>query len=99
MTRQADVELLPAPSLSRGRYASPTATATDGIVSGVARPEAFDLWVVDAVLPCDAELRWGSDHGDEAVAVLSGSVEILGEAGPAGYVIVLEAGAPARLRS
>jgi hypothetical protein len=99
MTRKAGVELLPAPPLTSGRYASPTATGTDGIVSGVAQPEAFDLWVVDAVLAREAELRWGSEHGDEAVAVLSGAVEILGEACPAGSVIALEAGAPARLRS
>jgi hypothetical protein len=93
------LELLPAPAATLGTYAAPTCSATGTMRSGIARPTAFDLWVVDAVLAAGAELHWGTDHGDEAVVVLAGAVDVLGQSCPAGTAIVVEAGAPATLRS
>jgi hypothetical protein len=88
-----------APVAGVGSYAAPACAGTGTIRSGIARPTAFDLWVVDAVLGPGSELHWGMDHGDEAVVVLAGAVEVLGESCPAGTAIVVEAGAPATLRS
>jgi hypothetical protein len=93
------LELLPAPLATIGKYAAPTCTGAGTIRSGIARPSAFDLWVVDAVLDPGAELRWGTDHGDEAVVVLAGTVDVAGESCPVGTAIVVEAGARATLRS
>ena len=93
------VELLAAPQLSPGAYAAPRCSGSAGIRSGLACPVAFDLWVVDAVLPTGAELQWDRDHGDEAIAVLTGAVEIGGEDCPVDTVIVVEAGALATLRA
>ncbi len=95
----ARLELLAAPLTALGRYAAPSCSATGAIRSGIARPTAFDLWVVDAVLPAGAELSWGTDHGDEAVVVLAGAVDLLGESCPVGTAIVVEAGATVTLRS
>jgi len=95
----ARLELLAVPATSPGTYAAPTCSGTGTIRSGIARPAAFDLWVVDAALDPGAELRWGTDHGDEAVVVLAGTVDVAGESCPLGTAIVVEAGAPASLRS
>jgi hypothetical protein len=87
----------PPPAL--GSYAAPLCSGTGAIRSAIARPAAFDLWVVDAVLPAGAELHWGTDHDDEALVVLAGVVDVLGQSCPVGTAIVVEAGAAATLRS
>jgi quercetin dioxygenase-like cupin family protein len=93
------MELLPAPATAAGPYAAPACTGTGTIESGIARPAAFDLWVVDARLDPGAELHWGPDHGDEAVVVLAGTVDVAGQSCPTGTAIVVEAGAPATVSS
>ncbi|HKA03127.1 MAG TPA: hypothetical protein VKD67_02325 [Acidimicrobiales bacterium] len=95
----ARLELLSAPLTTLGRYAAPACSGTGAIRSGIAHPAAFDLWVVDALLPAGASLQWGTDHGDEAIVVLAGAVDVLGESCPVGTAIVVEAGAAATLRS
>jgi quercetin dioxygenase-like cupin family protein len=90
---------LSAPLVARGSYAARACSGTGAIRSGISRPAAFDLWVVDAVLAPGAELHWGADHGDEAVVVLAGTVDVFGESCSVGAAIVVEAGARATLRS
>jgi hypothetical protein len=90
---------MPVPATTTGTYAGPACSGTGPMRSGMARPAALDLWVVDAVLAPGAALHWGADHGDEAVVVLAGQVDVLGESCPVGTAIVVEAGAPATLHS
>ncbi len=96
--RPGRLELLAAPVAVAGNYAAPACSGTGTIRSGIARPTAFELWVVDAVLGPGAELHWETNHGDEAVVVLAGTVDVVGESCPAGTAIVIEAGVPATLR-
>ena len=54
-------------------------------VSGVAwskraSPEDYALWLVVSELTGGAVMRWGSDHGDEAVCVLEGALDVDGAA-------------------
>ena len=83
---------------SRGPYAAPHCT-----VRGVARgslfhPGGFSLWRVAGSLAEGTEIEWRSDHGDEAVFVLQGSLDLDGVPIDQGSALIIEAGAPAIMR-
>jgi len=66
-------------------------------VSGVAwskrvSPNDYSLWLVVSELADGAVLRWGTDHGDEAVCVLEGELDVDGRRCPPGGAVVVEAG-------
>ena len=81
-------------------YQAPSCKATGAIRSALFHPEGYSLWQVDAELSAGAELRWEADgHGDEAVHVLEGELEVDGvRCGSEGTAIV-EAGAGACIRA
>ena len=57
-------------------------------------PDGFPLWLTRG----DVEsFEWDADHGDEALYVVRGEVEIDGRVCPAGGAVIVEAGVPARL--
>jgi quercetin dioxygenase-like cupin family protein len=68
-----------------------------GIEARLVSPADFPLWLVRAELAPGDRIAWGSDHGDEAVYVVSGGVEVDGRACPAGGSVVVEAGVAAEL--
>lgn len=53
------------------------------------------MWLVAAELDAGTELSWGSDHGDEAVYVRSGSITVDGRTCPFDGAVIVEAGVSA----
>lgn len=84
-------------SLPEG-YCAPSCQVSGGARTAFLRAGGFSLWRVDARLDTGATVTWGETHGDEALYVLDGEIEIDGRpCGPAGAVIV-EAGVGASMR-
>ena len=81
-------------------YLAPSCKATGVVRSTLFHPEGYALWQVDAELSEGAELRWDGDgHGEEAVYVLEGELDVDGvRCGPEGATII-EAGAGACMRA
>jgi quercetin dioxygenase-like cupin family protein len=80
-------------------YQAPFCSSEGSVRSRVRAPEGFGQFVVyDDLEPC-AEVTWAPEHGDEGVYVLEGEVEVDGTSVPRKGAVVLEAGAPARLRA
>lgn len=76
-------------------YAAPACFALGDTKSSLFQPPGFSLWELDATLGRGCEVRWNSDHGDEAVYVLEGMLGCSGvQCGPA-TILLVEAGAEA----
>ena len=75
-----------------GHYPRPLVEAVGDVAARQVSPDGASLWLVAADLAAGAELRWGTEHGDEAVYVRSGSLEVDGRVCPADGAIVVEAG-------
>jgi quercetin dioxygenase-like cupin family protein len=94
ITRSVDVE----PSDAYGELGF---VVTGDVTARVVSPAGFSLWLVRAELDDGAALDWPARHGDEAVYVIEGALEVDAPGGrpvvvpPAGAAVV-EAGAPAR---
>src|ERR1041384_131595 len=81
------------------RYTAPTCTATGEARSALFHPWGFPLWQVEAELGEAAEISWVDAHGDEAVYVLDGDLEVDGRrCGPEGAIVV-EAGVASSIRA
>ncbi len=80
-------------------YHAPWCVANGPARSALFRPDGDTLWNVTAELVAGTELEWDTVHGDEAIFVLSGDLEVNGRrCGPEGVVIV-ESGVPATIRA
>lgn len=66
---------------------------------GEAVPDEFPLWLERRSLDAGSALELGADHGDEALYVLDGEVEVDGRRCPGGGAVVVEAGVPAVVRA
>lgn len=55
--------------------------------------DGFPLWAMRAELAPGAVLEWGAPHGDEALYVLSGELDVGGRICPSGGAVVVESGA------
>jgi hypothetical protein len=62
-------------------------------------PDGFPLWLVVAELGDGAELTWTGRHGDEAVYVMSGGLDVEGRRCPEQGAVVVEADASATARA
>jgi quercetin dioxygenase-like cupin family protein len=71
----------------------------NGIEARRVSPPDFPLWLVRADLDHGATISWGTDHGDEAVYVVSGEVEVDGRRCPERGAVVVEAGVASELRA
>src|SRR5689334_7647453 len=81
-------------------YSASTCEATGTVRSSLFHPDDYSLWQIDAELAEGAELRWGTvRHGDEAVFVLDGEVEVDGTRCGAETAIIIEADASACIRA
>jgi hypothetical protein len=58
-------------------------------------PDGFPLWLVVAELDDGTELTWAGHHGDEAVYVMSGGLDVDGRRCPEHGAVVVESDAPA----
>jgi mannose-6-phosphate isomerase-like protein (cupin superfamily) len=75
----------------------PTDVYGTGVDARLVRPEGFPLWLVQARLAPEERITWGAAHGDEAVYLVSGDVELDGRRCPAGGAVIVEAGVGAEL--
>lgn len=55
-------------------------------------PDDYSLFLVVSALADGAVMRWSTDHGDEAVCVLEGELDVDGHRCPPGGAVVVEAG-------
>jgi hypothetical protein len=91
--------------LSRGIFfvaedeVAPTDVYGTGVEARLVSPDGFPLWLVRARLAAGERITWGDDHGDEAVHVVTGDVEVDGRHCPAGGSVIVEAGVPAVLEA
>jgi quercetin dioxygenase-like cupin family protein len=65
----------------------------------VLSPDEFPLWLVRGTLEPGSSLQWDGTHGDEALHVTSGEVEVDGHVCPTGGSVVVESGVPVNLRA
>src|SRR4051812_28678476 len=83
IVHQADVEATPG-------YGNFGHTVDGGACHRVVSPEGFSLWMVTADLEDGATVDWPATHGDEAVYVVDGALEIDGRIAPAKGAAVIE---------
>ncbi|WP_419929515.1 hypothetical protein [Candidatus Poriferisocius sp.] len=77
------------------RYPATTVAVSGGLTARPVSPDGASLWLIAADLAAGTELRWGTEHGDEAVYVRSGSLAVDGRVCPADGAMVVEAGVAA----
>jgi quercetin dioxygenase-like cupin family protein len=92
-TTEADAPLADA-------YAA-SCTVTGDVAARRLSPENFSIWLYVSELGAGASLEWGTEHGDEAVYVIDGVLDLTGdrvEAGecPAGGAVLVESGVAAK---
>ncbi len=75
-------------------------TAEESMVRRLS-PGGISLWLYEVSLPSGGELRWQSPHGDEALYILEGSVDVCGQTSrrpvPAGGAVIVESGVAAQV--
>lgn len=80
-------------------YGAPSCHLRGPARSALFHPPGYSLWRVVAELAPGTELDWDAHHGDEALYVVDGELEVDGRrAGPAAAVVV-EAGVPTSVRA
>jgi len=74
-------------------YGAPHCLLHGGGRSSMVSFDGFPLWAVRAELSPGAVLEWDGPHGDEALYVVSGDLDVDGRSCPPGGVVVVESGA------
>ena len=88
----AKLEVIRAGEVEASRtYGASRHDVTGGARAKVVSPEGFSLWMLLADLDDGTAIEWPSRHGDEAVYVLSGALEIDGRVTPAKGAAIVEA--------
>jgi quercetin dioxygenase-like cupin family protein len=80
-------------------YLAPTAAARGGARSAFFQPPDYSLWQLTGELDSGTELVWTNDHGDEAVYVVDGAIEVDGTRVGSGGAVLIEATVPATVRA
>jgi len=80
-------------------YPAPFTTAEGAVTARRVSPDAYSTWLISAELVDGAVLRWPQRHGDEAVYVVSGALEVDGRVCPADGCVVVESGVAATARA
>jgi hypothetical protein len=62
-------------------------------------PEGFSLWRVAGELDAGSELEWGTNHGDEAIYLLDGSLDIGGIRVDPESAVIVEASVPSVVKA
>lgn len=65
----------------------------------VVSPDGFSLWLLRAELADGATIEWPATHGDEAVYVLDGALEVDGRTTPANGAAIVESNVVTRARA
>ena len=77
------------------RYPVTTVEVAGSLAARPVSPDGASLWLIAADLAAGTKLRWGTEHGDEAVYVRSGSLAVDGRVCPVDGAMVVEAGVAA----
>jgi uncharacterized cupin superfamily protein len=80
-------------------YGAPYCEASGDARSALFHPRGYSLWQLVAHLGTDAELWWHERHGDEAVYVLDGELDVSGARCGPRDVLILEAGVATEARA
>ncbi len=80
-------------------YVAPNCVVRGGARSALFHPVDYSLWQVVGTLEAGTELEWLPGHGDEALFVLNGAVDVDGVGILSSGTVFVEAGVPARLRA
>jgi mannose-6-phosphate isomerase-like protein (cupin superfamily) len=62
-------------------------------------PQGFSLWQMSGILEPGTELEWGIEHGDEALYIRAGELEIADNRVREGGVLIVESGVAALVRA
>jgi hypothetical protein len=89
----------PAPTEPAATYGAPHCEARGPARGSLFHPDGFSLWSVVGELGAGAELEWGTEHGDEAVYVVTGGLDYADGTVTAGSTLIVEAGVPTVARS
>src|SRR5262249_31591526 len=98
MTMATTVAIEPNEDLDAS-YQAPYCTTRGGARSTGFHPSEYSVWKVRGELDAGAELEWGTDHGDEALYVLAGELDVDGRRCGEGGAVIVEAGVPAVARA
>jgi quercetin dioxygenase-like cupin family protein len=93
----SDVTLIFADLASSPGYEVPSAMFTGQAMTRFTAPEGYGQWINAGSVNAGSVLEWTSDHGDEAIYVESGRVEVAGEICQEGGAVIVERGAQTRL--
>jgi hypothetical protein len=81
------------------QYPAPYATVAGSHTARLVSPQPYSTWLISAELGDGATLRWPETHGDEAVYVVSGSLDVQGRICPADGCVVVESGVATTARA
>jgi quercetin dioxygenase-like cupin family protein len=70
-----------------------------GVRHRVVSPNGFSLWLLRAELDDGSTIEWPATHGDEAVYVLDGALEVDGRVAPAKGAAIVESNVVTRARA
>jgi len=70
-----------------------------GVRHRVVSPDGFSLWLLRAELDDGATIEWPASHGDEALYVLEGALEIDGRVAPTAGAAIVESNVVTRARA
>jgi hypothetical protein len=80
-------------------YAAPDHVVVGTSRSRIVSPQPYSLWLVTAELAAGSQLQFPAQHGDEAIYVTNGSLDVDGRLCPAQGTVVIESKAHPLLRS
>jgi mannose-6-phosphate isomerase-like protein (cupin superfamily) len=89
----------PMTSTIEGAYDAPHCVVRGQATGARFSPAGFSLWRVVGTLAEGTELEWGAVHGDEALYLLGGAVDVEGRRAEAESAVIVEAGVEAVVRA
>jgi len=88
------IEVVGADAIELGTaYRAPFCRVTGVVHSGLSSPAGASIWMLTAIAARGARFDWDERHGDEALFVQHGELEVDGRSCPTGGAVVIEANA------
>ena len=89
----------PLPSEINGPYSAPNSEVQGDAHGHPFFPDGYSLWRVAGQLSAGAVIKWTRSHGDEAVYVIDGLLDLGGTQVGAETAVIVEAGVSGELRA
>ncbi len=80
-------------------YHAPWCVGRGPVRSALFHPDGYSLWKLAAEVGAGAELEWDTTHGDEAIFVVAGDLDVNGRRTGAEGVVIVESGVPVTIRA